>query len=198
MALENVHPARKDALSKLHIPLLRCNDALRHCLVCLTKGLNQVQRGLGDSVLCHALAPFLWVFSLLQDIGARRWSDRWMGCTAHRWRCHLFARARLEPLEPVGPPTAIVVFSALKPLVCTLHGLIVHPVTSPFARGIDNTGNMPTPAQGKTRFSPDKPGDAPCRLPGYDMILLCAHSVDVLLNLAKVNRHSFQDNFIGL
>src|SRR5947209_1242712 len=121
-----------------------------------------------------------------------------MGCTAQSWSRHLFARARLEPLEPVGPPTAIVMLGALKPLVCTLHGLIVHPVTSPFARGIDNTGNMPTPTQGKTRFSPDKPGDAPCRLPGYDMILLCANSVDILLNLAKVNRHSFQDNFIGL
>src|SRR6266566_9403965 len=78
------------------------------------------------------------VLSLLQHVGARCWHDWCMCCTAHRWWCHLFTRARLEPLEPVGPPTAIVLLSTFQPLLSILHRLVVGPVASALAGRIDD------------------------------------------------------------
>src|ERR1700738_702776 len=54
--------------------------------------------------------------SLLQHVGTRCWRDRGICRTAHRWRRSLLTRARFEPLQPVRPPTALVLPGAPQPL----------------------------------------------------------------------------------
>src|SRR5438034_11051474 len=147
---------------------------------------------------CIAVHTHNTVLSLFQHIGARRWRDRCMGCTAHRWWCHLFTRARLEPLEPVGPPTALVLLSTFQPLLSILHRFFVGPVASAFARWTDDTGNMAAAAHNKAHVATGKLRDPPGRLPGDDMILLGANRINVLANLPTVNRHPLQGNCIGL
>src|SRR5438876_4048389 len=121
-----------------------------------------------------------------------------MGGTAHRGWCHLFTRARPQPLEPVGPPTAIVLLSTFQPLLSILHRLVVGPVASALARWTDDTGNMAAAAHNKAHVATGKLRDPPGRLPGDDMILLGANRIDILANLAKVNWHPLQGNCIGL
>src|SRR5712692_11863943 len=112
--------------------------------------------------------------SLLQHVGTRRWRDCGMGRTAHRWRRSLLTRARSEPLEPVRPPTALVLHGALQPLVSGLHGLLIRPIPLPLAGWIDNASNMTTATQDKAHLPTGKLRDTPGRLPGHNMILLGA------------------------
>src|SRR5947209_20277726 len=87
--------------------------------------------------------------------------------------------------------------STLKPLVSVLHPLIVRPVASAFTGWIDDAGNVATATQGKACLAPGQLADAPGRLPGHDMVLLCTNSVDILVNLAEVNGNTLQDNLVG-
>src|SRR5216684_3845757 len=92
----------------------------------------------------------------------------------------------------------IVVLGFLKPLLRTLPGIIVYPVTSTFAGRINDTGNMPAAPQGKSHRTTDKLCDTPGRLPGNNMVLLRTNCVDILTNLAEINRYTFQDNLVWL
>src|SRR5260370_36250926 len=99
--------------------------------------------------------------SLLQHIATRCWSDWWIGSVAQRRRCHLLTRARLEPLEPVGPPAALMAFGALKPLVCTPHRLVVGPVASALSGRIDDAIDIAPAAQHKAQLARRQFRDAP-------------------------------------
>src|SRR5258708_35008194 len=96
------------------------------------------------------------VLSLLQHVGARRWRNRGMVFTAHRRWCHLLTRTRLEPLQPVGPPTAIVLLSTFQPLVSILHRLVVDPVASALARWTADTSTMAAAGQNKDEVATSK------------------------------------------
>src|SRR5258708_17324067 len=141
--------------------------------------------GIIKGFLVHDLAPFLFlscslarffinawphrtndrVLSLLKQVGARRWRNRGMGFTAHRRWCHLLTRTRLEPLQPVGPPTAIVLLSTFQPLVSILHRLVVDPVASALASWPDDTSNMAPAGQNKAHVATSQRVRAYGRLP---------------------------------
>src|SRR5438093_143082 len=118
--------------------------------------------------------------------------------TAHRRRSNLFSRMLLEPLPPVSPPTAFVLCSSCKPLVGSLHRLIVRPVASAFTGGVDDASDVPTSPQDKACFATSKLCDAPGRFPRNDVVLLSSYGIDVLVNLPKIDRNPFQDNLIRL
>src|SRR5947209_2562056 len=118
--------------------------------------------------------------------------------TTHLGWSYLFTGAGLQPVYPVRPPAAIVVFGALKPLLSALHPLIVRPIAFAFSGWIDDAGNVATATQGKVCLAAGELGDAPGRLPGHDMVLLCANSVDILANLAEINGYTLQDDLVGL
>src|SRR5437588_6817981 len=84
----------------------------------------------------------------------------------------------------------------LKPLVSALNWFIICPIASPLAGRIDDTGNMATPTQGKAHGTVDKLCDAPGRLPGDNMVLLRTNCIDILTDLAEVNRYAFQDKLV--
>src|SRR5947209_82786 len=64
---------------------------------------------------------------LLQHVGARSRSNRWMSLTAERRGSHLLTGSGLEPFEPVRPPTACMLLSTFQPLLCIFHRLVVDP-----------------------------------------------------------------------
>src|SRR5690349_17583763 len=109
----------------------------------------------------------------------------------------LFAGAWLQPIYPVGPPGALVVFGALKPLVGALRPLVVRPIAFGLAGRIDDAGNMAAATQGKACLAAGELRDAPGRLPGNDMVLLRTNSIDILVDLAEVNGHTLQDDLVG-
>src|SRR6185312_5708256 len=89
-------------------------------------------------------------------------------------------------------------FCALKPCVSISHRFIIRPIASTLVGWIDDTSDMPAAAQYKSCLTTGKLCNSPRRFPWNDMILLCTHCVNVLVNLAQIYWHAFQDNFIGL
>src|SRR5579859_3103550 len=89
-----------------------------------------------------------------------------------------------------------MVYGALEPLVGAFYWLIIYPVASTLAGGIDDTGNMAAATQGKTHGTADKLCDTPGRFPGDDIVLLRTNHIDVLANLAEINRYAFQDYLV--
>src|SRR5947209_4333687 len=122
-----------------------------------------------------------------------------MCLAAHFGWSYLLTGARFQPIYPVRPPAAVVVFGAIKPLVSILHPLIVCPIAFRLAGWIDDSGNMAAATQGKAcLLTAGKLADAPGRLPGHDMVLLCTNGVDILANLAEVDGYTLQDDLVGL
>src|SRR6185312_4590860 len=136
--------------------------------------------------------------SLLQHVGARRWRDGGICRTAHRWRRSLLTRARSEPLEPVRPPTALVLLAALQPLVSGLHRLLIRPIPLPLAGWIDDASNMTTPTQDKAHLPTGKLRDTPGRFPGHNMILLSANRIDIEVDLLEIKGNALQHNLVRL
>src|SRR5438128_975167 len=89
-------------------------------------------------------------------------------------------------------------YRSRKPLISSLRGLIVRPVASAFARGIDDTGNMSAASQNKAHFAVSKLCDTPGRFPGDDMVLLSSNSIDILVDLTKVNGDTLEDDLVRL
>ena len=77
---------------------------------------------------------------------------------AHLGWSSLIAGAWLQPIYPIGPPAAVVVFGALKPFVGALHPLIVRPIAFGFAGRIDDACNMAAATQGKAHLAAGKLG----------------------------------------
>src|ERR1700686_1172321 len=136
--------------------------------------------------------------SLLHHVGARCWRDRGICRTAHRWRRSLLTRARSEPLQPVRPPTALVLPGAPQPLVSCLHRLLIRPIPLPLARLMNDARNMTTPTQDKAHLPTGKLRDTPGRFPWHNMILLCANRIDIEADLLEINGNTLQHNLLRL
>src|SRR5579859_1587566 len=136
--------------------------------------------------------------SLLQHVGTWRRGNRGVDCTAHRWGRHLFARAWLEPIQPVGPPTPVVLCGPGQPLVGVDRWLVVGPVALALGGWVDDASNMAAAAEDEAYGAVGKLRDAPGRLPGDDVVLFRANGIDVLADLAQVNRNAPEDNLARL
>src|SRR4051794_3893270 len=102
----------------------------------------------------------------------------------------LLPGALLEPPSPVLPPGALVLLGVLAPL---LGGLVVlavlaGPVALALIRWGDHAGYVSAGGEGKVGAVGvgEDLADRPRRLPGHDVVLLRAHSVDVARYASKV------------
>src|SRR5690242_4837342 len=103
-----------------------------------------------------------------------------------------------EPGSPVGPPATFVATCRLKPSGRRIRFIVVGPVGALSAWWIDDARNVTTRREHEARSSSDELLNAPCRVPGHDMVLFGADGIDIQPYLSQVERDTFELNLTGL
>src|SRR5215207_9192438 len=116
----------------------------------------------------------------LPDVGAGGLLYGRVLVTSHPGRIALLPGALLEPPSPILPPGAPVLLGVLAPLLGGLVLAFAGPVALTLLRWGDHAGYVSAGGEGKVSgVGVGELADLPRRLPGHDVVLLCAHGVDV-------------------
>jgi hypothetical protein len=118
--------------------------------------------------------PLLCIFMHLPDVDAGSVLYGRVLLASYPGRIGLLPGALLEPLSPVLPPGALV-------LLGVLVLAFASPVASTLLRWGDHAGYVSAGGKGKVGAVgvAEDLADLSRRLPGHDVVLLCAHGVDV-------------------
>src|SRR5690242_19913013 len=103
-----------------------------------------------------------------------------------------------EPGSPVRPPTAFVALRRLASSSGRACFIVVGPVGTLSGWWIDNSSNVTTRREHKARLSNDELLNAPCRVPGHDVIFLRADGIDIQPYLPQVEWDALELNLTRL
>src|SRR5262249_27939991 len=153
---------------------------------------------LAQAVVRRHESPSTTSVLTLQDVTSWRVLQRRMMSIPQRMGLPLGTGSSGQPGSPIRPPTTIVAMRRLTPSGRRVRFIVVRPIGALSAWWIDNARNVTARRKHEARLSSDELLNAPCRVPGHDMVLFGTDGIDIQPYLSQVERDTFELNLTGL